>query len=369
MTPVNSQEKVHVSFKNVNKTYDGENLVVDNLNFDILQGEFTTLLGPSGSGKTTCLMMLAGFETVTNGEIYLDDKPISKVPPHKRNLGLVFQNYALFPHMTIAQNLAFPLEVRKYSKEKIEQQIEKALAMVRLEGFGGRKISQLSGGQKQRIAVARALVFEPDLILMDEPLGALDKNLREEMQYEIKHLHDSLNKTFIYVTHDQTEAITMSDRVAVFNAGKIRQYSNPTELYEYPNNYFVANFIGENNAFEGKVKIIDKEQCTIELTNLDKTLIKANAIDINEVGQKTLVSVRPEKLMVNGEDTDKDLNTIEATVEEIIYLGDHIRIRFRVADNDEIITKIPNSGKSASIAVGEHAKLSWHWQYGRAFTL
>ena len=362
-----ANKKAHVSFKNVNKTYDGENLVVDELNLDIIQGEFTTMLGPSGSGKTTCLMMLAGFETVTNGEIYLNDEPISSVPPNKRNLGLVFQNYALFPHMTVSQNLAFPLEVRKYSKEEIKRQTEKALAMVRLEGFAGRKISQLSGGQKQRIAVARALVFEPDLILMDEPLGALDKNLREEMQYEIKHLHESLQKTFIYVTHDQSEAMTMSDKVAVFNEGKIQQYSAPVELYENPNSYFVADFIGENNAFKGTVESIDGEHCSVLLNDAAKTKIKALAIGVDNSKQQSIVSVRPEKLIVNMAEKDQNFNTIDATVEEIIYLGDHIRIRFSFADNDEIITKIPNSGITQNFKLGEKVTLSWHFQYGRAF--
>jgi putative spermidine/putrescine transport system ATP-binding protein len=196
-----SPENAFVRFVNVQKSYDGELLVVKNLNLDIAQGEFLTMLGPSGSGKTTCLMMLAGFETATHGDIILDQVPINNVAPHRRDIGMVFQNYALFPHMTVAENLAFPLKVRKMSNAEIEQRVKKALDMVELGSFGGRRPAQLSGGQQQRVAVARALVFEPKLVLMDEPLGALDKQLREQMQYEIKHIHESLGVTVVYVTH------------------------------------------------------------------------------------------------------------------------------------------------------------------------
>ena len=233
-----------VKFKQVDKSYDGEVLVVKGLDLDIAQGEFLTLLGPSGSGKTTTLMMLAGFETPTNGEIYLDGSPISNIPPHKRGIGMVFQNYALFPHLSVYENLAFPLKVRKTPKDVIDEKINKTLAMVSLSEFGNRMPAQLSGGQQQRVAVARSLVFDPQLVLMDEPLGALDKNLRESMQYELKHIHESLGVTVVYVTHDQSEALTMSNRIAVFNDGYIQQLSNPNDLYETPVNSFVAEFIG-----------------------------------------------------------------------------------------------------------------------------
>jgi putative spermidine/putrescine transport system ATP-binding protein len=216
-----------VAFERVQKSYDGETLVVKDLNLDIGKGEFLTMLGPSGSGKTTCLMMLAGFETATHGEIRLAGRPINSTPPHKRGIGMVFQNYALFPHMTVFENLAFPLEVRKTPKAEIEKKVRRALDMVQMGAFGGRRPVQLSGGQQQRIAVARALVFDPQLVLMDEPLGALDKQLREQMQYEIKHIHENLGVTVVYVTHDQSEALTMSDRIAVFNDGRIQQLSSP----------------------------------------------------------------------------------------------------------------------------------------------
>ena len=201
-----------VAFERVQKSYDGETLVVKDLNLTMPKGEFLTMLGPSGSGKTTCLMMLAGFETATHGEIRLDGKPINNIPPHKRGIGMVFQNYALFPHMTVAENLSFPLEVRGMGKSERESKIKRALDMVQMGAFGGRRPAQLSGGQQQRIALARALVFEAELVLMDEPLGALDKQLREHMQFEIKRIADNLGITVVYVTHDQTEALTMSDR-------------------------------------------------------------------------------------------------------------------------------------------------------------
>ena len=248
-----SKNPEFVKFDKVDKSYDAKVLVVKDLQLDIAEGEFITMLGPSGSGKTTCLMMLAGFETPTNGEIYLDGNAISSIPPHKRGIGMVFQNYALFPHMTVYENLAFPLRVRKIPKDEADKKIDKALSMVSLQGFAQRMPGQLSGGQQQRVAVARSLVFDPQLVLMDEPLGALDKNLRESMQYEIKHIHESIGVTVVYVTHDQSEALTMSNRIAVFNDGKVQQLSSPDELYEKPVNSFVAEFIGENNTFAGEV--------------------------------------------------------------------------------------------------------------------
>ena len=223
-----------VEFERVQKSYDGETLVVKDLNLTLSQGEFLTMLGPSGSGKTTCLMMLAGFETATHGDIRLDGVSINNIPPHKRGIGMVFQNYALFPHMTVAENLSFPLEVRKIGKSDREQKIMRALGMVQMQDFASRRPTQLSGGQQQRIALARALVFEPELVLMDEPLGALDKQLRETLQFEITRLAHELGITTVYVTHDQTEALTMSDRVAVFDDGRIQQLDSPDKLYEEP---------------------------------------------------------------------------------------------------------------------------------------
>ena len=254
-----------VEFERVQKSYDGETLVVKDLNLAMPEGEFLTMLGPSGSGKTTCLMMLAGFETATHGAIRLAGREVNDIPPHRRGIGMVFQNYALFPHMTVAENLGFPLEVRGLGRAEREGKIARALDMVQMGAMGARRPAQLSGGQQQRVALARALVFEPDLVLMDEPLGALDKQLREHMQFEIKHLHDQLGLTVVYVTHDQSEALTMSDRVAVFNEGRIQQLAPPEELYERPSNSFVASFIGENNKLGGIVESISGERAVVRL--------------------------------------------------------------------------------------------------------
>src|SRR5690554_318645 len=241
-----TDSEVFLSFRNVKKTYDRQTLVVRDFNLDVRRGEFVTLLGPSGSGKTTVLMMLAGFEHVSSGDISIDGASITRVAPYERNIGMVFQNYALFPHMTVAENLAYPLRVRKMSKAAIRERVAQYLKLVELEGFGDRHPAQLSGGQRQRIALARALIFEPALVLMDEPLSALDKKLREQMQFEISRLHRKLGCTMVYVTHDQAEALTMSDRIAVFNHGVVQQYASPDELYEQPANAFVAGFIGRS---------------------------------------------------------------------------------------------------------------------------
>lgn len=291
-----AKDQDFVRFDAIEKTYDGFNLVVKSLDLSIGRGEFLTMLGPSGSGKTTTLMMLAGFEAATSGEIYLDGERINNIPPHKRGLGMVFQNYALFPHMTIAENIAFPLQVRKMDKSEITERVRKALDMVRMGTLENRKPAQLSGGQQQRIALARALVFEPKLLLMDEPLGALDKQLREHMQYEIKHLHDRLGITIVYVTHDQSEALTMSDRIAVFNDGIIQQLATPADLYEKPENSFVAQFIGENNRIMGHVTAINGNHTLIQTDT--GVALEALAVHCAE-GARTCISIRPERIMIN----------------------------------------------------------------------
>ena len=345
-----------VKFDKVDKSYDGKVLVVKDLNLDIAEGEFITMLGPSGSGKTTCLMMLAGFETPTNGEIYLDGNPISNIPPHKRGIGMVFQNYALFPHMTVYENLAFPLKVRKFSKDETDTKVEKALSMVSLSGFGSRMPGQLSGGQQQRVAVARALVFDPAVVLMDEPLGALDKNLRESMQYEIKHIHESIGVTVVYVTHDQSEALTMSNRIAVFNDGKVQQLSSPDKLYEEPVNSFVAEFIGENNTFQGEVVDISNDKCKIKLETGDEIL--ANPIRVKSKGEKSIVSLRPERAIIDPE--EKMDNKFTGKIEEVIYHGDHTRVRLNLLENKEFILKVPNSSARMDIKLGNDIKVGWN---------
>ena len=353
-----------VRFVDIQKSYDGESLVVKNLNLDVAKGEFLTMLGPSGSGKTTCLMMLAGFEPATHGEIFLKENPINKVPPHKRGIGMVFQNYALFPHMTVAENLAFPLEVRHMDKSEREQRVNRALDMVQLGAFGDRRPAQLSGGQAQRVAVARSLVFDPDLVLMDEPLGALDKNLREQMQYEIKHIHENLGLTVVYVTHDQSEALTMSNRIAVFDDGIIQQCAPPEVLYEEPENAFVANFIGENNRFVGKVVEDNSDTVRVEIDNNAGTVI-AKKVNVEGVGARSTLSLRPERVTVNPEPGSVP-NIFSGLAEELIYLGDHIRTRFTVLGHDDFIVKIPNSATHAHLKEGDTVNIGWNAEDCRA---
>tara|TARA_Y100000590_G_scaffold114735_1_gene130838 strand:- start:28 stop:834 length:807 start_codon:yes stop_codon:yes gene_type:complete len=264
--------------------------------------------------------------------------------------------------MTVYENLAFPLRVRKISKEEIDKKVDKALSMVSLSGFENRMPGQLSGGQQQRVAVARALVFDPQVVLMDEPLGALDKNLRESMQYEIKHIHESIGVTVVYVTHDQGEALTMSNRIAVFNDGKVQQLSSPDELYEKPVNSFVAEFIGENNRFSGEVTDISKEKCKVKLES--GTEIFANPIRVKSKGEKTIVSLRPERAIINPE--DKMENKHKGKIEEVIYHGDHTRVRLNLLGNKDFILKVPNSSARMDIKVGNEINIGWNSEDSRA---
>ncbi len=342
-----------VSFHNIQKTYDGETLVVKDLNLAIGRGEFLTMLGPSGSGKTTSLMMLAGFESPTHGDILLEGRSLRNIPPHRRDIGMVFQNYALFPHMTVAANVAFPLKVRRVPKSEQAAAVKRALGMVKLDGMDDRLPGQLSGGQQQRVALARALVFQPKLVLMDEPLGALDKQLREHMQMEIKHIHESLGITVVYVTHDQSEALTMSDRIAVFNDGVIQQLDTPTGLYELPRNSFVAHFIGENNILHGTVTDRDAETCAVTLD--DGSIIRGRAINVGETGTRTSLSFRPEKVHLEGAaGMAADYpNRLRARVLETIYHGDHTRVRMAVAGSEDFTVKMRYRADRPNPHVGE----------------
>jgi putative spermidine/putrescine transport system ATP-binding protein len=356
-----------VRFRGVQKTFDGNLLVVHQLDLDIQRGEFLTLLGPSGSGKTTCLMMLAGFESPTAGEIVLDGKPITRTPPHKRNFGMVFQNYALFPHLTVGQNVAYPLTVRKVPKEAQAQRVQKALAMVRLEGLADRYPAQLSGGQQQRVALARALVFEPQLVLMDEPLGALDKQLREHMQIELKELHRQLGVTFVYVTHDQGEALTMSDRVAVFNDGRIQQLAPVAQMYEAPANRFVAGFIGDSTVLKGTVRAADPERCGIVLP--DGRVLTGLNINHAKVGDAVEACIRPERVVLQRAPGTERANVLQATVSGVIYYGDHLRLLCRVGDSQpEATVKLPLSTGTPPRA-GDTVWLEFPSEFTRVYTL
>jgi putative spermidine/putrescine transport system ATP-binding protein len=338
----------HVEFKDVSKTYNGESLIVDKLNLEIRSGEFLTLLGPSGSGKTTCLMMLAGFEAPTSGEIRIAGEVVNKTPPHKRNIGVVFQNYALFPHMSVEENLKFPLEARHMGKIEMGARVNEALAMVRLDRFANRYPQQLSGGQQQRIALARALVFKPNLVLMDEPLGALDKQLREHMQLEIKHIHEQLGVTVVFVTHDQSEALTMSDRIAVFDQGQIQQIGTAAQVYEEPENAFVARFIGENNALSGTVRSVNGLTCEVLLES--GVSIKSTSRKRKNIGDKVLISIRPERARIVRAYEIGD-NTLNGKIREIVYKGDHVQVRITLDDgkNFEVKTAVSSVEKHVNV--------------------
>ncbi|AYF00382.1 ABC transporter ATP-binding protein [Paracoccus yeei] len=353
-----------VVFDHVQKSYDGQTLVVKDLNLSIGKGEFLTMLGPSGSGKTTCLMMLAGFETATHGEIRLNGRNINDMPPHKRGIGMVFQNYALFPHMTVGENLAFPLEVRGMDSAERATRVAQALDMVQMSKFASRRPAQLSGGQQQRIALARALVFDPELVLMDEPLGALDKQLREHMQFEIKALHDRLGITVVYVTHDQGEALTMSDRIAVFNDGRIQQLAPPPVLYEQPENSFVAGFIGENNALRGRIEQLEGSKALVRLGNGD--LIDATAVNIREKGQETTVSIRPERIEFKPDLMPPGAHTLQAEVRDVVYMGDILRARLKVAGQDDFVMKYRNTLGQTKLDPGQSIRIGWHPEDARA---
>jgi putative spermidine/putrescine transport system ATP-binding protein len=360
---VSKHDSPHVEYRNVEKSFDGTNLVVQNLNLVIGRGEFLTLLGPSGSGKTTTLLMLAGFEPPTTGEIFVSGRPVSRLPPHKRNIGMVFQNYALFPHMTVRENLAFPLQVRRMSRPEIDDRVKRALDMVELPKMQDRRPSQLSGGQQQRVAVARALVFDPELVLMDEPLGALDKQLREQMQYEIKRIHDRVGITFVYVTHDQAEALTMSDRIAVFRDGVVQQLATPDAIYERPANSFVAQFIGENNRLRGRICAIDGELCRVELAGGEQ--VTAIASKPPTLDAPTMLSLRPERVQINPP-AGSVANALSGRIEELIYVGDHIRARMMIAGSSDFIVKVPNKLGVPSLAMGDNVIVGWTTEDCRA---
>ena len=312
-----------IRFDRITKFY-GPLCVVKDLDLGIEKGEFVSLLGPSGSGKTTLLMMLAGFEQPTSGKILLDGTAINSVPTHKRDMGVVFQSYALFPHMSVGDNIAFPLQMRGVGKAEIGERVSRALDMVQMSALSDRRPIQLSGGQQQRVALARALVFEPRVVLMDEPLGALDKQLREQMQLDIRDLHRRLGLTIVFVTHDQSEALTMSDRVAVFNKGRIEQIGTPRAVYDEPATRFVAEFIGETNLFEAVVKTAHGGEALVRLAS-GAEIVSAVSGSVAP-GQNVLLSIRPERIELS-ETPGATGNVLETQVTDSVYQGDHLRVQ------------------------------------------
>ena len=345
----------HVEFLGVHKRYGDSEWVVRDLDLELERGEFLTLLGPSGSGKTTCLMMLAGFEPATKGDIRINGVSVAGLPPDKRGIGVVFQNYALFPHMTVGANLSFPLEVRGLGAELRRERVARAMDLVRLTGFEDRRPNELSGGQQQRVAIARALVFEPELVLMDEPLGALDRRLREQLQYEIRRIQRQLGVTVLYVTHDQQEAMAMSDRVAVFQAGRIEQVASPEVLYEEPQRPFVASFIGENNLLTGRIVAVERGVCQVDVGD---ERIQAAHISELPPGSETLVAIRPERVNI-APLSMRYSNEFDAHIEDIVFLGDHLRVRLKVCGSSDFIAKIPNIVGHGAILPGDTVRIGW----------
>ena len=353
--PAAASPDVALRLAQLKKTYH-ETVAVQEVSLDVHRGEFLTLLGPSGSGKTTTLMMIAGFTLPTSGTISVDGRDITFLPPHKRGFGMVFQSYALFPHMSVFDNIAYPLRMRKMNKGEIADRVERALQMVQLQGYDRRNPRQLSGGQQQRVALARALVFNPPVVLMDEPLGALDRKLRERMQLEIKHLQRDLGLTMVYVTHDQEEALVMSDRVVVMSHGRVEQLGPPDELYERPVNRFVADFLGESNFLEGKVERIAGPYAVVRTT--DGLAVEVPTPDGIGPGQQVSLAVRPERIrFATGDDLQ---NTYEGMVEEVIYVGENTRYRVHVGRDSVLTAKRPNLADSFRPRVGERVRIGWH---------
>lgn len=351
---------VDVELRNVTKRF-GDFVAVDNVSVEIYDGEFFSLLGPSGCGKTTCLRMIAGFELPSEGEVKIHGTNMGETPPHKRPVNTVFQNYALFPHMTVFENVSFGLEMKKVSGSQIKPRVMEALEMVQLPRLADRRPRQLSGGQQQRIALARALVNRPQVLLLDEPLSALDLKLRKAMRLELKDLQQQVGITFIFVTHDQEEAITMSDRIAVMNDGRIEQVGEPLEIYEHPYNRFVADFIGETNFIPGEVVQNGTDETTVGLG--DGVQIRARAATDIDPGREVTVAIRPEKISLHMNTSAGKGMHVPAIVEEAIYIGTDTRYTVRVAERHLVVARIQNVGSDLAanrfFQRGDQVYLSW----------
>lgn len=353
-----------IQLVDVNKKFK-EYAAVNNISLGIKKGEFLTLLGPSGCGKTTTLRMIAGFEEPTSGEILLDGIDVSSKQPYERNVNTVFQSYALFPNMNIYNNIAFGLKIKKLSKEEIKKKVIKVLSLVQLEEFGDRYPSQLSGGQKQRIAIARAIVNNPKVLLLDEPLGALDLKLRKQMQFELKHLQRKLGITFIYVTHDQEEALTMSDRIAVMNQGKIEQIGTPDEIYDKPKTKFVADFIGETNLFDGVVEEYNNSKISVTLEDSHKIEVIDDPLILSKLkqGDRIYITIRPERMKLSHS-KDESRNTLKGTVKERIFVGSVNKTVVTLSNGKEVIINEPAIDTLKLQGEDDIVHISWQYEDG-----
>ena len=346
-----------VSLKNVEKWF-GENHVVKNMNLEIQEGEFLTLLGPSGCGKTTTLRMIAGFEDASSGTIEVQGVRVEEMEPFQRDVNTVFQNYSLFPHMTVFENVAYGPSIKKVPKEQIKKSVSEMLELVQMSGYESRKPDELSGGQKQRVAIARALINQPRVLLLDEPLGALDMKLRRQMQIELKRLQKKLGITFVYVTHDQEEAMTMSDRIAVMSDGLILQIDNPVEIYEKPKSRFVADFIGESNIFDGKIKMMEDGILHAGCKQGDCLLYGKGF----EAGEDIFISVRPEYLMLSKE--KQEGFSLKAKIIDYVFMGTLVKAILLTEDGKEI--KYSRFEKNQSLDIGDEVYLYWDYDKGVA---
>ncbi|PSB10920.1 spermidine/putrescine ABC transporter ATP-binding protein [filamentous cyanobacterium CCP2] len=355
-TIAETDTKLDVELRKVFKVFDGE-AAVRGIDLDVHQGEFFSILGPSGCGKTTTLRLIAGFEEPTGGEVLIRGQSMLNVPPYRRPVNTVFQSYALFNHLNVWENVAFGLRLKKSSKAELQERVGDALQLVKMESFARRYPAQLSGGQQQRVALARALVNRPTVVLLDEPLGALDLKLRKEMQVELSNLHRELGVTFVMVTHDQEEALSLSDRIAVMNAGKIEQIGSPSEIYENPKTPFVADFIGDTNLFQGRIATTHPAAIEIVTEKGLKIWVKPQAAWNGSPPMDVVVSVRPENIHVGSHEADDQMNCYEGTLKNVMYLGTHVHYVVELLTGDRLTVMQPN--RSASLHL--HAPVQVYW--------
>ena len=350
-----------VSIRNVTKRFGDTVTAVDDANLEIRAGEFFALLGPSGCGKTTLLRMIAGFEIPTEGEILIDDQDMSDVQPNKRPINMVFQSYAVFPHMSVFDNVAYGLKVTGVPRDRIRERVEEALGLVKLEGYGGRRPDRLSGGQRQRVALARALIKRPKVLLLDEPLSALDAKLREAMRLELVRLQQSVGITFIIVTHDQSEALSMANRIAVMEAGRVRQIDRPAALYEYPNCRFVADFIGKMNLFEGRMAGTEGDRLLVEVAGLGRLSLPSEGVGATGGAGALGIAVRPEKVRIERERPAESRVALRGKVVEVAYYGETSSVFVTDDAGRGIAVNLRNEarGTAPAVSVGDELWCSW----------
>ncbi|RMF93872.1 MAG: ABC transporter ATP-binding protein [Nitrospinota bacterium] len=349
-----------VQLINVTKRY-GNTIAVDHISLEVKRGEFFSLLGPSGCGKTTTLNMIGGFVEPTEGTILIEGKEMRNAPPYRRNINTVFQNYALFPHMTVAENIGFGLKMKKVPRAEIAKRVEEMLHLISLPGYGSRRPAQLSGGEQQRVALARALINQPAVLLLDEPLGSLDLKLRKQMQIELANIQQRVGITFIYVTHDQEEALTMSDRIAVMERGQIKQVGTPTEIYEHPRSKFVADFIGVSNFFEGTVVRVEEDNVAV-VTTEDSLTIYVRIRERVTPDTSLCVAVRPESITLSPPHPSRERNTFPGMVRKVSYLGNHIEYLVELGNERSITVYQPRQADEEErrrFQVGEKVSISW----------